>query len=208
MGQPRFAPGGLVYTPWTDRGGRSMATYRSTADPFVKLFSALLLAMFAGTLALAVGAFLSAPTPGRAAALAGIAALLYAVARIAHAGAPTAYRLDRDALEVVRPIGTVAIPVGSIRSARTTDAWLGLSLGTWPGANGGLFGIYGSFFRTRLGRFTMYARRARGGVVLETQSGTVVVTPDEPARFVEELEQRVRDARRAAAPRDREPPPG
>jgi len=52
---------------------------------------------------------------------------------------------------------------------------------TW--GNGGLFAISGRFSGSGLGRYRAFVTDAARTVVLETQQGIVVVSPDRPAEF-------------------------
>ena len=54
---------------------------------------------------------------------------------------------------------------------------------------GGLFGFYGRFRNAVLGSYTAYATDPSRTVVLELGGKTIVVTPDDPARFVAAVEQ-------------------
>lgn len=72
----------------------------------------------------------------------------------------------------------MTIPLSSISEVAPLDVFLGLSLKAPPGGNGGLCGIYGTFYRRVIGRYQMYGRVASGAVLLETASGKVVLTPE------------------------------
>lgn len=50
---------------------------------------------------------------------------------------------------------------------------------------GGLFGYWGMFSNSRIGRFRMFATRRDRTVLIETTEGKkIVITPDEPEVFV------------------------
>jgi hypothetical protein len=51
---------------------------------------------------------------------------------------------------------------------------------------------YGRFASSALGPFRLYAWRQGPYVLLETDAGRVVLTPDDPERFVSELRSRLR----------------
>jgi hypothetical protein len=53
---------------------------------------------------------------------------------------------------------------------------------------GGLFGYYGNFVNFSLGRMTWYAtRRDKPVLVKTTDNRKIIVTPDDPDTFVNEL---------------------
>ena len=51
--------------------------------------------------------------------------------------------------------------------------------------NGGIFGFYGWFWSTRLGRYSAYVTDMSRSVVIRAGSKTIVVSPDRPEEFVE-----------------------
>lgn len=55
-------------------------------------------------------------------------------------------------------------------------------------ANGGLFGFVGHFRNGTLGAYRAYATKGENAVVLYLLENPVVVTPDDPAAFVEVVE--------------------
>jgi len=54
--------------------------------------------------------------------------------------------------------------------------------------NGGLFGFVGHFRNDDLGAYRAYATKKENAVVLRLNGRPVVVTPDEPAAFVDAVE--------------------
>lgn len=103
---------------------------------------------------------------------------------------PRGYRLEDQSLFIERPIGDVEVPLRQVADARADHAPLA---GTWRLAgNGGLFGIWGKYRDSRVKKnVTVYATRLHEGVVLTVEDRTVVISPDEPERFVAELKQRL-----------------
>ena len=65
---------------------------------------------------------------------------------------------------------------------------------------GGLFGYYGWFYRK--GPFRLYATRRDRLVEVVVRGGRIVVSPDDPARFVDALLRAAPRAVRAVSPRD------
>jgi hypothetical protein len=86
--------------------------------------------------------------------------------------------------------GPVVLPYGSIQDAEVLAP--GYARGWWR-ENGTSFGEirYGRFASRSLGRFRLYAWRGGPFVLLETDEGRVVLTPDDPEAFVEALGGRI-----------------
>ena len=50
---------------------------------------------------------------------------------------------------------------------------------------GGLFGYYGQFYNSKIGSMTWYATRQNNTVLVRTiDNKNIVLTPDEPEKFV------------------------
>jgi len=90
----------------------------------------------------------------------------------AYACTPKAFHLGDGVLRIERAAGDVTIPLASLSEVKPLDVFLGLTLKAPPGGNSGLFGIYGTFYRTDLGKFQMDSRRASQTVLLVTNHGT------------------------------------
>ena len=58
--------------------------------------------------------------------------------------------------------------------------------------SGGLFGYFGWFRNRTLGTYRAYSTAPKKTVVLKLGDRTIVVTPDDPARFVEEVLRRLK----------------
>jgi hypothetical protein len=68
--------------------------------------------------------------------------------------------------------------------------------GSWRvWGNGGMFAITGRFSGSGLGRYVAFVTDPARTVVLETPRGTVVVSPDDPAAFVEAAAEASQSAR-------------
>lgn len=111
------------------------------------------------------------------------------IAMYAYAYTPKAFHLGEGLLRIERPAGDVTIPLASVSEVKPLDVFLGLTLKAPPGGNSGLFGIYGTFYRTELGKFRMYSRRANQTVLLVTTSGNVVVAPERRDEFIAYVRQ-------------------
>ena len=108
------------------------------------------------------------------------AVLLAAVVLGCYLRAPVAYDLTGNQLTVRFRLGEkVFAPVTrcSVLSAR-------LSWGVRLWGNGGLFGYYGLFTTSRLGKCTWYVTSRSKAVVVVTDAKTTLFSPDDPASFI------------------------
>jgi hypothetical protein len=92
------------------------------------------------------------------------------------------YRLDGDGLHVERLLWADRIPLTGLHRAWPDPNATSRSLRLF--GNSGFFCIAGLFTNRRLGRYRVFATDPRRAVVLQTPERTVVVTPDEPLRFL------------------------
>ncbi|WP_160153240.1 PH domain-containing protein [Microbulbifer sp. ALW1] len=95
------------------------------------------------------------------------------------------YRLQGNDL-IVRRLGwSTRISLGEIESVtHEPDAMKG-SIRLF--GNGGYFGYIGLFRNQKLGRYRAFATSAAHSVVIRRPASTLLVTPDNPQRFVEAL---------------------
>jgi len=130
-----------------------------------------------------------------------LACLALAVIVLSFAFSPRGYIVSREAVFIKRLIGSVEIPLFSLRDARAavSDDLRGCIR---VFGNGGLFGYYGLYRTSRLGMCRWYVTQRNHGVILVTGSKTVVVSPDDVDGFV----NTIRDA--AAMVPGRVHPPG
>lgn len=158
--------------------------FAATMDPATRAITAGALAVWA--LSAGVVAWAIATTPALAVKLVVTVTALPALAVVPLLGlwSPRGYQLDEAGVRVLRRAGDVVIPLRAIREARLLDD--GLRLRRTFGV-GGLFGWFGTFSAPGLGKLTLHAARIRGRVALSTDQGTLVLTPDEPAAFLEAL---------------------
>ena len=104
----------------------------------------------------------------------------------AYAWSPRGYAVSDGCVEVSRLIGNVRIPLDGIREARaaTADDFRGcLKLF----GNGGLFGYYGLFRTSKLGKSTWYVTNRGKAVVVVTGEKTVLFSPDDMDGFIAAL---------------------
>jgi hypothetical protein len=111
----------------------------------------------------------------------GVLAAMLLVASYAYS--PRGYSISEGSIVVGRLIGNVRIPIDSIREARaaTKDDFLG---GIRLFGSGGLFGYYGVFLTSKLGRSTWYVTSRRNTVVVITGAKTVVFSPADVDGFL------------------------
>ncbi len=102
---------------------------------------------------------------------------------LAYAYSPRAYSVSAQAIRVVRWIGGVQIPLVGVREIRpaTPDDFRGC-VKLW--GNGGLFGYYGLFRTTKLGKCSWYMTNRKKAVVLVTESKTTLFSPDRVEDFI------------------------
>ena len=149
-----------------------MSTFRAPWSTTVKLFtvaiSAALLAVVAGTNAV-------------------VAAVVAAIVMTTALFAVRGYSVDEQHVTVHRLIGAKRFSLDAVRSAEHRP---GITGGSWRLFGvGGLFGSVGVFHNKALGRYHAFTTDAARSVVLDLGDRTVVVTPDDPVRFVEAVEE-------------------
>ncbi len=99
---------------------------------------------------------------------------------------PRGYEVRDRSIFVRRFIGSVRIPLDSVREARIAAP------GELSGAlrlcgNGGLFGYYGLFRTSRLGKCWWYLTNTSKVVVVVAEDRTTLFSPDEPERFLDAI---------------------
>jgi hypothetical protein len=100
---------------------------------------------------------------------------------------PVSYRFTDEKLIIHRPLSNIAIPRNEIKSVEQLEkgklSWSIRIFGV-----GGLFGYYGKFSNSKLGSMTWYATRRDKAVLVSTiYNKKIILTPDEPERFVAEF---------------------
>lgn len=101
----------------------------------------------------------------------------------AYAWSPRGYTVSGGLIAVNRLIGTARVPLDGLREARaaTKDDFRGcLRLF----GNGGLFGYYGLFRTSKLGKSTWYVTNRGKAVVVITGEKTVLFSPDDVEGFI------------------------
>jgi len=128
---------------------------------------------------------------GIAAAIAIVPLAVAAILGASWAWAPVGARVSPDAVVVERRwAGPVEIPLAEIRSAEVLPPEALRGARRVAGHSGG--GVhYGRFQSEALGGFQLYAWRRGPAVLLETSDGRVVLTPEEPERFVAQVTETI-----------------
>ena len=116
----------------------------------------------------------------KSAAIAGIGAALIA---LCYVYSPRSCVVSQEAIVVNRLIGSVRLPLDGIREARpaTAEDFRGC-LRLW--GSGGMFGYYGLFRTSKLGRCWWYVTNRRNAVVVITAAKTVLFSPDDVGGFL------------------------
>lgn len=99
---------------------------------------------------------------------------------------PLNYVLTVDNLVIHRLFNDITIKRGDILTAREISKKdMGMTIRTF--GVGGLFGYFGKFFNSKLGRLTMYGTRRNNTVLVETSNKKIILTPDNPIELVRHL---------------------
>ena len=103
---------------------------------------------------------------------------------IAFAFRPINYKLSADQLIIHRLLSDVKIERNQIKSVEYLDnEKIGCAVRTFGVS--GVFGYYGKFGNLKIGSMSWYATRRNKTVLVQTISNKkIILTPDEPERFV------------------------
>ncbi len=143
-------------------------------------------------------AFVPANSQASTLLVAMIAVIDLAVIAIAALFLIRGYRLDDHGLHVERLLWADRIPLTGLRRAWPDPEAMSKSLRLF--GNSGFICIAGLFTNRKLGRYRAFATDPRRAVVLQTGERTVVVTPDEPLRFLAAVESLAPQAEVSKAP--------
>jgi len=123
-------------------------------------------------------AIIAAATQSALVVLIGVALLFFTFAF-----SPRAYSIQDRSIVVKRFIGNAIISLDGIREARiATDDDLRGAYRLW--ANGGLFGYYGLFSTSKLGKCWWYVTSRQNAVVVVTEQKTSLFSPDNADGFL------------------------
>lgn len=95
------------------------------------------------------------------------------------------YEVGHGILRIRRLLWSTEIPLSQLQAASADPTAMSSSLRLF--GNGGLFVFAGLFWNRKLGRFRAFATLPQNAVVLQFERRTVVVTPDDPTRFLAAL---------------------
>jgi hypothetical protein len=95
------------------------------------------------------------------------------------------YEVEPGSLRIRRLLWSTEIPLADLRAARADPTAMSKSLRLF--GNGGLFVFAGLFWNRQLGKYRAFATLPRNAVVLQFERRAVVVTPDDPSRFLAAL---------------------
>ncbi|MBZ4190210.1 PH domain-containing protein [Niabella beijingensis] len=99
------------------------------------------------------------------------------------------YRIDGEALIICRPFGEKQFPLATLAAATI----IGPEQLRWSWrvfGSGGLFGYFGTFRNKQLGTMTWYlTRRDRLVLVTTVKNRKLVLSPDDPERFIKTYQQ-------------------
>jgi Bacterial PH domain len=106
---------------------------------------------------------------------------------ITYAFCPLGYVVNYKELIIRRPLSNVTIKRTDIRSVEVIDRQkLRGSIRIF--GDGGLFGYYGKFRNSSLGQMTWYVTRRDKIVLVQTaKDKKIILSPDDPQRFVSEF---------------------
>ncbi len=112
-----------------------------------------------------------------------LAVLALLILAVSIAWSPRGYRIEGRMLLVDRLAGTVRIALDGIREARRTTSE-DLRGCIRLAGSGGLFGYYGLFSTSKLGKSTWYVTNRSNSVVLISDRKTLLFSPDDPENFL------------------------
>jgi hypothetical protein len=95
------------------------------------------------------------------------------------------YTIDPNELLIRRLLWATRLPLAGLKSAEVMPQAMRGSLRLF--GNGGLFSITGLYRNRALGRYRAFVTHLQNTVVLRFQKKTVVISPENPERFVAEI---------------------
>jgi hypothetical protein len=109
---------------------------------------------------------------------------------LAYAWSPRGYVVAERAITIRRLIGDARVPLERVREARRANAGDFRGCIRWWGS-GGLFGYYGLFRTSALGKCTWYVTDRSRAVVVATHSKTALFSPDNVDGFLDAIRAEV-----------------
>jgi len=112
-----------------------------------------------------------------------IGVLNFCILALTYLYSPQSYEISDGAIVIKRLIGTVRVPLDSIRELRIGNADdFKACIRLW--ASGGLFGYFGLFKTRKLGKCRWYMTNRRNPVIIVASAMTVVISPDDVPGFL------------------------
>ena len=161
-------------------------TYKTSLDDLAKVITIIITILFAGII---VGQFSLIKDEGKS-----VPTFTTILLSLIYFGTfsfrPISYKLTDDKLIIHRPLFDIKIKRTEIKNVEQLDkeklSWAMRIFGV-----GGLFGYSGKFINTKLGSMTWYATRRNNAVLVTTiYNKKIVLTPNEPEKFVTEFNKR------------------
>ncbi|MFT3824066.1 MAG: PH domain-containing protein [Chitinophagaceae bacterium] len=158
--------------------------FKASLDTVAKILTIGITVVFALCLLLQISIIKSGQGVGIAFGISMLLVVVYIVCYLLH---PTEYSITSTHLVIHRPIGKVMIAKTDIFSVAPVDPeqmkWTIRTFGV-----GGLFGYFGKFANSKIGSMTWYAtRRDSMLMITTTDHKRIVITPDEPALFLQHI---------------------
>jgi hypothetical protein len=100
--------------------------------------------------------------------------------------APQAYLVESDRIKIIRPIDKVDITFNNISSIRLVDKSEIKTLIRTFGV-GGLFGYYGHYYSSSLGKLTLYNTQRKNLLLIEQKVGRKILLSPDDTRMVETI---------------------
>lgn len=105
---------------------------------------------------------------------------------VAFLGAPRAYAIDPNSVTIEQWSGRVTVPLATIREVRELDPQVQLHR---VSGVGGFFGYWGDYQNQEMGKVRLAATRSDGRVLLRCEAESFVITPSEPERFIDLVQE-------------------
>ena len=100
------------------------------------------------------------------------------------------YEIVDENLEIIRVFGRKKYPIETIKSVEYNPAATDMSIRTM--GNGGLYSFSGFFRNSYLGTYRAYSTNKMNNVVIHREKGyPIVISPGEPAEFIEAINSRL-----------------
>jgi hypothetical protein len=163
-------------------------TYQATLDNLARILTGGISILFAGIMLVPVFYDDNHSGPARY----GVAVILLVVYTLCYALHPVRYVITSQNLLIYSPLKNISFDTDQIIHVELLDdEKLKWTIRTF--AVGGLFGYFGKFVNSQIGNMTWYATRRKSVVLVQTSDHkNIILTPDNPAAFVDTLKTSAR----------------